>query len=75
MVRILLPSYPEAVSIMGKHGTQSLTTDGLVYLESEHEQLLKLLVSMQYHGKFTADQITGMAFIVGLMLQAPDGGN
>ena len=75
MVRIPLPSYPEAVSIISTHGTQSLATDGLVHLEREHEQLLKLLANMQYHGKFTGDQMTGMAFIVGLMLQAPKGDN
>jgi hypothetical protein len=75
MIRITLPPYPEVIHIMGTHGLQSLTTDRFAYLEREYKQHLALLVSMQYHGKFTADQITGMVFIIGLMLQAPDGGN
>jgi len=64
-----LPTYKEAVRIMGENGLLTLSQDGWAFLQRDHPELANLLFNMSKTNKITTEHVTGIGFILGLMLQ------
>lgn len=68
-----LPTGEQAADIMRDHGIDQLAKDGWAYLVAEHFLLASMISLLQERDHVNMDQVTGMSWIIGLMLQTPKG--